>query len=112
MTPSRNDAVTIPCPVCGTPFEPVGKRRYCRDACRVAAHRRRRATGPDADNDAAPPPRQQRRPHTVYECGTCGERRLGEQRCDDCGVFMTRVGIGGLCPCCDAPLTIEELLNP
>lgn len=41
MTPSGNDAVTIPCPVCATLFEPVGKRRYCRDACRVAAHRRR-----------------------------------------------------------------------
>jgi len=37
---------------------------------------------------------------------------LGDQRCDDCGTFMRAVGIGGLCPSCDEPHTIDELLNP
>ncbi len=110
-TPSSNDPVTIPCPVCANPFQPAGKRRYCRDACRVAAHRRRHRT-PDTPAEALPPPGQPRRPRTVYQCGSCGGRALGDQRCADCGTFMARVGIGGLCPCSDEPVTIDELLNP
>jgi len=110
MTPSSNDAVTIPCPVCETPFEQIGKRRYCRDACRVAAHRRRHRA-PDAP-EVLPPPSQPRRSHTVYECPSCDERSLGEQRCDDCNTFMRSLGLGGLSPCCGEPVTIEELLNP
>jgi hypothetical protein len=109
MTPSRNDAVTIPCPVCATPFVAAGKRRYCRDACRVAAHRRR--TGAAASRVLGPAPPPPRRPVTVYECDSCGTRLLGEQRCEDCATFMRRVGVGGLCPCCDEPVTVDELLN-
>jgi hypothetical protein len=26
-------------------------------------------------------------------------------------VFMRRVGVGGLCPCCDEPVTVDELLG-
>ena len=37
---------------------------------------------------------------------------MSDQRCADCGTFMHRVGRGGLCPCCDEPVTIDELLNP
>jgi hypothetical protein len=107
VNPSRNDAVTIPCPQCGTAFTPTGKRLYCRDACRVAAHRRRRHP---TDNATTIPPATPRRPITVYQCDSCGTRLLGEQRCDDCGTFMKRVGIGGTCPCCDEPITIDELL--
>ncbi len=110
MIPSSNDAVTIPCPVCETPFEPMGKRRYCRDACRVAAHRRRHRA-PDTP-EVLPPPGQLRRSHTVYECPSCDGRALGEQRCEDCNTFMRSLGVGGLSPCCGEPLTIEELLNP
>ncbi len=110
MNPSSNDPVTIPCPVCATPFVPAGKRRYCRDACRVAAHRRRHRT--DDTPEILPPPGQPRRPRTVYQCGGCDERALGEQRCDDCGTFMRSLGLGGRCPCCDEPVTIDELLNP
>lgn len=110
MIPLSNDAVTIPCPVCGTPFELIGKRRYCRDACRVAAHRRRHQA-PDAP-DVLPPPGQPRRSQTVYECPSCDGRSLGEQRCDDCNTFMRSLGIGGLSPCCGEPVTIEEMLNP
>ncbi len=39
MNPLSNDTVTIPFATCGTLFTPAGKRRYCKDACRVTAHR-------------------------------------------------------------------------
>ena len=109
MTPLSNDPVTIPCPVCATPFEPIGKRRYCRDACRVAAHRRRHQ--PNPTDPVVLTPQRPRRPHTIYECANCDHRALGQQRGDDCGTFMRSLGIGGLCPCCDEPITIDELLN-
>lgn len=110
MSPSSNDAVTIPCPACASPFEPIGKRRYCSNACRVAAHRRRHRT-PDAPEPLAPA-RESRRVHTVYECPTCDGRVLGEQRCEECNTFMRSLGLGGLSPCCGDPITVEELLNP
>lgn len=109
MTPSRNDAVTIPCPACASPFEPAGKRRYCSDACRVAAHRRRhRALDAREVVALAGEPR---RAHTVYECQICDGRALGEQRCEDCNTFMRSLGLGGLSPCCGEPVTVDELLN-
>ena len=49
--------------------------------------------------------------HTIYECGRCGERFLGERRCGDCNVFARAVGLGGVCPECDTPLLIEDLLG-
>ena len=107
--PSRNDDVTIPCPVCATGFAPSGRRRYCSDACRVAGHRRRH----HEPHPPTPLPAQgQRKARTIYQCNTCGTRALGEQRCEECSTFMTRIGIGGHCPECDEPVTIEELLNP
>jgi predicted nucleic acid-binding Zn ribbon protein len=106
--PSRHDGVTMTCPVCGDPFAPNGRRRFCTDACRAAAYRRRRNT---ATPPVTVPAAQPRRPITVYECGDCGTRTLGEQRCDDCSTFMTRVGIGGACPCCDEPITVAELVD-
>ena len=109
MTPSSNDAVTIPCPVCETPFEPIGKRRYCCDACRVAAHRRRHRT--PAAPEVLPPATEPRRSHTVYECPGCDGRSLGAQRCEDCNTFMASLGFGGLSSCCGEPVTIDELLN-
>jgi len=96
------------CPICEHPFTPNRRRRFCSDACRAIAYRRRRdANQPPIVVPAAQP----RRPITIYECGNCATRTLGQQRCDDCGTFMTRVGHGGLCPCCDEPVTINELLN-
>ncbi len=47
---------------------------------------------------------------TIYECGECGERFLGERRCPGCGAFMRRLGLGGLCSECDHPLLLAELL--
>jgi DNA polymerase II large subunit len=48
---------------------------------------------------------------TVYECGNCGSRTLGEQRCEPCGTFMSRVGMGGCCPSCDEPIAVAELVD-
>ena len=111
MIPSRHDSVTIgfgmDCPICGTAFTPAGRRRYCSDACRAIAYRRRQQ--PDPAPAPVVPPAGQRRAVTVYECAECGVRTLGEQRCEECGTFMTRLGIGGRCPCCDEPVSLEEI---
>jgi predicted nucleic acid-binding Zn ribbon protein len=107
-TPSRHDGVTMPCPLCGRPFLPQGRRRWCSDACRVAAHRRRQAAAVRA---VSLPPRRPRRPLSVYECDACGGRAVGSQRCEECGTFMRRAGLGGHCVHCDEPLTVAELLG-
>jgi DNA polymerase II large subunit len=49
--------------------------------------------------------------HTIYECGGCGERFLGERRCGDCNVFARAVGLGGACPECDTPVLLDDLLG-
>lgn len=102
---SRNDTA-IPCPACGQPFTPAGRRRWCSDACRQAAWRRRQTHQPVAEPGLQQPTR---RDATVYECPDCGERYLGQQRCDDCGTFCRRIGPGGACPHCDGPVAISDL---
>jgi hypothetical protein len=107
-TPPRDDGVTTRrCPACGQPFTPAGRRRWCSDACKQAAWRRSRT--PAAPVPPVPAPGR-KRDSTVYECGSCGSRALGRQRCDDCGTFMAAAGTGGLCPHCDEPVTIAELI--
>lgn len=106
--PSRHDSVTIECPFCRQPFVPSGRRRYCSDACRAAAYRRRRGeSGPEITVPGARP----RKPITVYECDGCGLRSLGEQRCPECSTFMRKLGIGGECPHCELPVAIIELVE-
>lgn len=107
-TPSCHDVVTMICPVCQCSFMPVGRQHYCRDACRAAACRRRRDAG------RAPvvvPGDRPRRAITVFECDGCGARAVGEQRCEECRTFMRRIGVGGCCPSCDEPVSVEELLG-
>jgi predicted nucleic acid-binding Zn ribbon protein len=107
--PSCHDAVTMTCPVCQNPFTPIGRQKFCSDACRAAAYRRRR----DAARPALTVPKAQpRRPITVYECDTCGGRAIGEQRCPDCATFMRKIGLGGECPHCTEPVAVTELLTP
>ena len=106
--PSRHDGVTMTCPVCEQSFSRRGRQRFCSDACRAAAYRRRRE---QRQASLVVPRARPRRPITVYECDTCGARSLGEQRCAECTTFMRRVGIGGSCPCCDEPIAVAELVG-
>jgi hypothetical protein len=92
------------CPICATPFRPVGRQRVCSHACRQALWRRRHPT------PLPPLPGHTARPATVYACPECEARFLGQQRCDDCGVFCRRVGPGGPCPHCDEPVALADLL--
>ena len=104
MAPSRNVGVTIPCPVCGLPFTPAGRQRVCSAACRQSAWRRRHGAPPPSI------PSRAARVATVYQCPSCDQRYLGQQRCPDCGIFCHRVGPGGLCPQCDEPVALGDLL--
>jgi len=111
--PCRNDGVTIEgrtiaCPICERGFRPVGRRRFCSDACRQAAWRGRH---PEKLVTAILLPPRTPRSATVYECPSCQTRSLGEQRCPDCNTFGRRVGPGGLCPSCDEPVAVTDLLD-
>lgn len=107
-TPPGDDTATMTCPVCQRPFTPSGRRRYCRDACRRLAWKRRRHTPP---TPVVVPPGRPRRPLTVYQCPSCDLRAVGEQRCDDCHTFMQRVGLGGPCPHCEEAVAVADLLD-
>jgi hypothetical protein len=107
--PSRDDNETTTCPVCRRRFTPTGRQTYCTSACRKTAHRRRHQH-PTAT--LLIPTTRPRREHTVYQCPDCDQRLIGEQRCPDCGVFARRAGLGGPCPHCDEPVTINDLLDP
>jgi hypothetical protein len=98
----RDDTATI-CGVCGRTFNRHGRQQWCSTECRQSAWRRRRAVPPPP-----PPPAKQ---ITVYECEDCGNRYLGEQRCDDCNRWCRRIGPGGLCPHCDEPVALADILT-
>ncbi|HZE75106.1 MAG TPA: hypothetical protein VE091_07330 [Gemmatimonadales bacterium] len=87
--PSRDGDATATCPVCRGGFVPAANKVYCSQACRATAWRRRHQASVPA---IAVPPALPRRPLTVYECEACGIRSLGDQRCEECGSFMRRVG--------------------
>jgi hypothetical protein len=106
--PSRDVSATRRCPVCGTAFRPGrADQAFCGENCRKLAWRRQHQAVPSAP---VVPPGQPRRPITVHECQSCGSRSLGSQRCEECNTFGEKVGIGGLCPHCDEPVAISELL--
>lgn len=110
-TPYRDDAGTTTAntagPVCATRFAAGGPQLFCSAACRTRACRRRHAV-PAATTPAG----ARRRDHTVYECGQCGQRRLGVQRRADCGLFAVAAGLGGRCPSCQQPGTLADLDLP
>ena len=104
MTSVRNDIATTAttvCPHCGSRFTPVGRRRWCSDACRQSAWRVRRA---------APRPTQPAKIDTVYECPQCLTRYLGEQRCADCNTWCRRLGPGAPCPHCQDLVAVQDLV--
>ena len=112
-----SDPATAPsrrsCPVCQATLSSP-RARYCSDACTQRAYRLRQTDATPLDLDALTAELRSRRAlvaHTVYECPTCEARFLGEQRCPDCHIFCRRLGLGGLCPHCDDPVTLAELLG-
>ena len=92
--PLRHDAVTIPCPRCGAvhprPQTPLLLQRLQSGRLPPPPPA---AARPSSSLRARP-----RKPVTVDECDACGTRALGEQRCDDCGTFIRRIGLGGALP--------------
>jgi len=107
--PLRDVSVTPPtgCLACGQPLPPGRSRRYCSPACKQAGYRRRNQPAPTP----ALPARRSRREGTVYACGECEQRYLGEQWCGDCHRPCSRLGPGGSCPCCEELITVAELLG-
>lgn len=106
-SPSGDDGATMTCPACRSSFTRSGRKRFCGDACRRLAWKRRHQT--PAVPIVVAPPQRPRRSLTIYECAACGTRALGEQRCTDCGTFTARVGLGGHCPHCDEPVAVADL---
>jgi hypothetical protein len=107
--PSHNGSVTDRCLVCGGSLPPGRPRTTCSDRCRQTAWRRRHQSSSLPVKNL--PTARRIKDHTVYQCPACDTRLLGQQRCDDCNIFCRRLGPGGQCPCCDEPITIEELLE-
>lgn len=97
------------CPVCWTSFQQVRRQRFCSDNCRKTAW----ARSHQAPAAPAPPvpPRGRRRETTVYACPTCDTRLYGQQWCPDCNQPCTRIGLGGLCPHCQEPVALTDLLD-
>lgn len=109
MTPQRDDGVTTACPACGQRFTPTGRQRFCSHACRQAAYRRRQPTS--ATPPLPTPPSRPRRDITVYQCPDCEQRYHAQQWCEDCNRPCRRIGVGGTCPHCDEPITVDDLLD-
>jgi hypothetical protein len=100
---TRNGA-TRTCPVCGkVPDRP--RATYCSDAHRQHAYRQRQTSTPPAL------PRRLPRELVVYQCPSCEQRYLGQQRCDECHTFCRRLGPGGPCPHCEEPVAVADLID-
>lgn len=116
MNPPRDDIETTsataatPCPMCGAGFHRIRRQRFCSAACRQAAWRARHDLPPIPAATAAVT-RPTRRDVTVYTCPECEQRYLGQQWCPDCNRPCTRVGVGGLCPECEHPVALDDLLD-
>jgi predicted nucleic acid-binding Zn ribbon protein len=95
------------CRACGRSFAVQGRQVWCSDACRQRGFRLRQRQPDERFLDLAT-----RLPKTVivYQCPECEARFLGQQRCDDCGIFCRRLGPGGHCPYCDEAVAVTDLL--
>jgi hypothetical protein len=110
-TTTRTSTTELACPVCWASFWPVGRQRFCSGNCRKTAWSRTRQ-----DRLARPvepvPPAGRQRGNTVYRCSSCEVRYHGQQWCHDCNQPCTRIGLGGLCPHCEEPVALTDLLDP
>jgi hypothetical protein len=105
----RNDTRTAAtCPVCQATFTPVRRQLYCTPACRQAAWRARH---PNPRPTVVVPPTPHRRSTTVYQCPECDTRHLGQQWCPDCHRPCVRIDSGGLCPHCDEPVAVSDIIG-
>jgi len=106
----RDDHGTTPvsrrCPTCATTFTSTGRQRYCQASSRKKAHRLRYTP---AEPETTVPAARPQRPHTVYQWPDCDGLQPGEQRCRDCRVFGRSLGLGGNCPHCTEPVTLQDL---
>jgi hypothetical protein len=89
------------CIACGSDFPAQGRRRYCSGACKQKVWRERHAL---------PAPRRRPTTETVYACPQCDARYLRERRCPDCNLFTRSLGPGALCPHCDEPIAISDII--
>jgi len=97
--------VTATCGLCDRSISTSHGRKWC-SGCRQKAYRRRKQ---QAVSQGAPPAGLPVKPFSVYECPSCQVRLLGQQRCPDCNLWMGRIGLGGLCPHCEEPVTLADL---
>jgi len=84
--------------------------RYCTRACQQRSYRLRHQT-PAADLTGVRKALQRCKAlvaHTIYECG---ERFIGQRRCETCNLFCRALGVGGSCPECDTPVLLEDLFG-
>jgi hypothetical protein len=101
------------CRVCALPLASA-RARYCSAACRQRSFRLRHVQTAVVDEPRLRAELRRRRTllaHTVFECGVCGERLVGQQRCAQDNVFGHAVGLGGSCPECDQPILLADLLE-
>lgn len=112
--PCRDDsATTTPperCPVCQTAFTRTGRQRFCSDACRKTAWRRRHPPTP-VPAPAVVPARRRQRDVTIYACPDCHSRYLAQQWCSACNKPCRRIGLGGPCPNCHQPVAVSDLFD-
>ena len=115
---SRDASSTAPhsasgCLVCDRPLTD-SRARFCSPAHRQLAYRLRRyEPSGSSESDLRHQLQRQRRltAHTVYECPSCGDRFVGDRRCESCGLFCRSLGLGGHCPECDHPILLSDLLE-
>jgi hypothetical protein len=111
--PSRTGISSRTCLICAAALSP-SQKRYCTRACQQQAYRLRHHQPLRPDLATLHTELKRRKlltEHTVYECPKCETRTLGQQRCTDCNSFACALGLGGLCPDCDAVLLLSDLLE-
>lgn len=109
----RDDTNRLPqgrCSSCCAAFTPTGRQAYCSPACRQRAYRQRSIRS-DTQAAMSATSAQTRRDVTIYQCPECEEVFLGEQWCPNCQRPCRRLGLGGACPHCDEPVTVDQLIN-
>jgi hypothetical protein len=113
---SRNGSTVRRVRNCAVCEQPLGssRARYCSAACRQRSFRLRHVQLDTIDERQLRAELRRRGAlvaHTVYECSLCGERAVGERRCQECHVFSRALGLGGQCTECEEPILLAELLE-